>query len=400
MSITIVFTFFLLQVCTSEVYVGEFAKVCSRIYFEQYETNPQMPLQLIDNNVFVKTKIIRDNFPVYKAERRPLYFLYISKIKKFVFASQPDGYGLYKGLFLNGNQKIIKSRKWLESSDKSTLPFGNSIFKTIKNSYSAYFRPVCISQYHVSFCGFNEPIFFTLNYSQGNISWNNPEKDSFEPIRGLYKNSRPVYQHTNFAITGWYLYHTGDFWYIGPDYEKAFGKFRTPNYASRPELVTNWWREYMVKESGESLEFLLAGARMQCRGVRQNASCPHFKPCHNEGMLYFSSQNETVCACPLGWTGTKCSKKVKMCSARFTDDQKFNMEVGTIWTQRCPNENYSSFMCTTTGWQRMDGLTYDCQPPAAEKPTDHISKDNNNQPTAEIFNADEYLGEYRPICRE
>ena len=318
-----------------------------------------MPVQLIDNNIFVKTLLTLNNFPVYKAERRKLYFM-LNSNTQFVFSSSLSRDGEFSNLKLNGDALSITYKRWLNTANNSTFPFGRTIFVGIPRV-----RPRCVSQYTTSFCGHGQPIYFTANYTNGNISINNPAVDSFEPIPNLFLNYHPVYKHTNFAVSGWYLFRSYDAWYIGTNYNKSVGYLHSTDRFSRPELITERWSHW---NGTNWVPYPLTNIRFQCRG--RKTSCSQVDRCNKRGRCYLNSQNESVCACELGWTGPQCKEPVKQCPG-FHVGHSYPMEVGTMWTETC-NQGYPdhvSYMCQSNGWKHTSVEARDCEKPPTKKPT-------------------------------
>ena len=215
--------------------------VCSRIYFRGIENTGSKSgvlNHIVKNNIFVKSRWTQNNFPVYKAERQSLYFIYKAKKNKFVFSSSLYG-GEYDEPVLSGNKDIIHDKRWQISANNSTLPFGKNIFSGAQNV-----RPVCVTQHSLSFCGHSQSIYFSFKFNKDSISYNDPALDNFQFLPDLFINNRPVYKHTNFEVTKWYLFFDGVAWRIGPDYNTAEGPFKSDDSASRPELITKEWRQY------------------------------------------------------------------------------------------------------------------------------------------------------------
>ena len=343
MALICVLKAFLLHICISYVHGHDFSKVCKRIYFQTNEysnLNPSnVTKQLINNNIFVKFRWIQNNIPVYKAERLPLFFVYETRENKFVFSTSLYGRG-YNATFPSGNRHKIIRKRWLVSANNATLPLGKDIF--IGNQG---FRPICVSQYLMAFCGFSQPIYFTLLVRQNNITYNNPVVDSFEVIPDIFVNKRPVYKHTNFKVTNWYLFYDKFAWYIGTNYNIPRGSFKSIDSATRPELITNSWRHHGV--SGW-VTYPLSEVRFQCRGIK--TPCSQGRRCRNGGRCYLNTLNESVCACKLGWTGSHCRKQVKKCDA-IVDTQHFEMERGMIWSGDDPLRLPQ--LCSADGWQEI-----------------------------------------------
>ena len=363
-----------------------FSKVCSRIYFQRNEYSSgislRMPVQLTDNNIFVKTSVIHNNFPVYKAERRRIYFMYNSRTNQFVFSSSSTGYRVFSDLKLTGQRYTIMYKRWLRTANNSTLPFGTNIFSGTRK-----ITPQCVSLYTTSFCGSGQPIYFTANYTSGNVSHNNPVVDSFEPVPNLFLNYRPVYRHTNFAVSNWYLFFRNA-WYIGPNYNESLGYLHSTDKAIRPELITEKWLHW---NGTKWVPYPLTDIRFQCRG--QKTPCSQADRCTSRGKCYINNQNESVCACEFGWTGPKCKQSVKQCPATY-DGSSLPLEEGMIWTKTC-NQYYPShvsYMCLSNGWKHY-GRYADCVIPTTRPttPWNRWSPWTNirtRSPTVKPWNAD------------
>ena len=76
---------------------------------------------------------------------------------------------------------------------------------------------------------------------------------------------------------------------------------RVKDLALRPEYITNTWSvHYNGRRDIPSL-------RVLCRGVTSMSNTCPSKPCDSNATCTYTSGNETLCICPSGYTGVRCS---------------------------------------------------------------------------------------------
>ena len=158
---------------------------------------------------------------------------------------------------------------------------------------------------------------------------NDPTKDYFYRVKGLFRHLRPVYKH---SVQTWYLQYVDNYWVVTASYapnnydDKTY--MRVKDFAIRPEYISKTWS---VHYNGWRD---MPNLRVLCRGViSMSNTCPS-RPCDSKATCIYTSGNETLCLCPSGYTGPTCSVNEE-CSKPFP---KANTEVNFAYSGKRPGD--------------------------------------------------------------
>ena len=295
---------------------------CSRIFFQNINEET-MPYKIIEG-VFTKENNNHNNFPVYRRENDNLLFYYkISKEGKKYLAfglNLKDYFGVAAAVY-----SAVDPVSWLSSGslDRSDV-FGGLIYKWMffntrdKTNYyvtvsssSPMIKAVCVDE-DFRECH-SDRLYLNDNFTdgKGNVV-NDLTRDYFFRKQGVFRNLRPLYQHSRQT---WYLQYTADgFWVVTERYSPRNSNdkvlMKTKDFALRPEYISKTWSvhyngwRYMPK------------LRVLCRGVNSMSNTCLSKPCHSKATCIYTSGNETLCLCPSGYTGVTCSTN-KQCPTPY-----------------------------------------------------------------------------------
>ena len=276
--------------------------------------------------MFTKENNNHNNFPVYRRENDNLLFYYkISKegTKYLAFGlNLKDYFGVAAAVY-----SAVDPVSWLSSGslDRSDV-FGGLIYKWMffntrdKTNYyvtvsssSPMIKAVCVDE-DFRECN-SDRLYLNDNFTdgKGNIV-NDLTRDYFFRKQGVFRNLRPVYQHSRQT---WYLQYTADgFWVVTERYSPRNSNdnvlMKTKDFALRPEYISKTWSVRYVETGWRYMPKL----RVLCRGVNSMSNTCLSKPCHSKATCIYTSGNETLCLCPSGYTGVTCSTN-KQCPTPY-----------------------------------------------------------------------------------
>ena len=308
--------------CSMLIAFSSCRNLCSRIFFQNINEE-NMPYKIIEG-VFTKENNNHNNFPVYRQENdNLLFYYYISKEGKKYLAfglNLKDYFGVAAAVYSD-----VDPVSWLSSGsmDRSDV-FGGLIDKWMffntrdKTNYyvsvsssSPMIKAVCVDEDFIE-CN-SDKLYLNDNFTdgRGNVV-NDLTRDYFFRKQGVFRNLRPLYQHSNQT---WYLQYTADgFWVVTERYSPRNSNdkvlMKTKDFALRPEYISKTWSvhyngwRYMPK------------LRVLCRGVNSMSNTCLSKPCNSKATCIYTSGNETLCLCPSGYTGVTCSTN-KQCPTPY-----------------------------------------------------------------------------------
>ena len=273
-----------------------------------------MPYKIIEG-VFTKDNNNHNNFPVYRRENDNLLFYYkISKegTKYLAFGlNLKDYFGVAAAVY-----SAVDPVSWLSSGslDRSDVFVGliykwmffntrdkTNYYVTVSSS-SPMIKAVCVDE-DFRECN-SDRLYLNDNFTdgKGNVV-NDLTRDYFFRKQGVFRNLRPLYQHSRQT---WYLQYTADgFWVVTERYSPRNSNdnvlMKTKDFALRPEYISKTWS---VHYNGWRYKPKL---RVLCRGVNSMSNTCLSKPCNSKATCIYTSGNETLCLCPSGYTGVTCS---------------------------------------------------------------------------------------------
>ena len=282
-----------------------------------------MPYKIIEG-VFTKENNNHNNFPVYRRENdNLLFYYYISKEGKKYLAfglNLKDYFGVAAAVY-----SAVDPVSWLSSGslDRSDVFVGliykwmffntrdkTNYYVTVSSS-SPMIKAVCVDE-DFRECN-SDRLYLNDNFTdgRGNVV-NDLTRDYFFRKQGVFRNLRPLYQHSRQT---WYLQYTADgFWVVTERYSPSNSNdkvlMKTKDFALRPEYISKTWSvhyngwRYMPK------------LRVLCRGVNSMSNTCLSKPCDSKATCIYTSGNETLCLCPSGYTGVTCSTN-KQCPTPY-----------------------------------------------------------------------------------
>lgn len=272
-----------------------------------------MPYKMIEG-VYVKHIYDYNNFPVYRRERDNLIFYYSkTKYGYYVFGlSYKHSFGVAAKVFGFSNPTAWPASGSLNRNDvfeglvRYWLYYDKRGFRWRRvqsSSSSPMIKAVCVDE-DFRECN-SDRVYLNESFTDGRgNTLNDPAQHYFFRKPGMFRNLRPVYEHSK---QSWYLQYVDGYWVVTAAYlprnskDQAYMRVKDP--ALRPEFISKTW----------SIKFIYSGwrdrakLRVLCRGVTaMSNSCPS-KPCHGNATCVYTSRNDTLCLCPPGYTGVKCS---------------------------------------------------------------------------------------------
>ena len=289
-------------------------KLCSRIFFQNINEET-MPYKMIEG-VYIRQKINHNGLPVYQRENDDLlFYYYISKNggKYLVF-----GFNLQVEHFFGVAAAVYSAAdpvSWLTSGslDRSDVFEGlinkwlffnvrdEKYYYVAVDSLSPMIKAVCVDE-DFRQCN-SDRLYFNVKFNDGKENvLNHPSRDYFSRKQGVFRNLRPVYEHSS---QKWYLQYIDGYWIVTGAYLPGSSNDRTiikiKDFALRPEYISKTWS---VHYSGWRD---MPKLRILCRGVNSKShTCP-LKPCVSNSTCVYTSDNETLCLCPSGYWGVTCS---------------------------------------------------------------------------------------------
>lgn len=285
---------------------------CPRIFFQNIDEKT-MPYKMIEG-VYVKHIYDYNNFPVYRRERDNLIFYYSKKkYGYYVFGlSYKHSFGVAAKVFGFSNPTAWPASGSLNRNDvfeglvRYWLYYDKRGFRWRRvqsSSSSPMIKAVCVDE-DFRECN-SDRVYLNESFTDGRgNTLNEPAQHYFFRKPGMFRNLRPVYEHSK---QSWYLQYVDGYWVVTAAYlprnskDQAYMRVKDP--ALRPEFISKTW----------SIKFIYSGwrdrakLRVLCRGVTaMSYSCPS-KPCHGNATCVYTSRNDTLCLCPPGYTGVKCS---------------------------------------------------------------------------------------------
>lgn len=313
------------------------ATLCPRIFFQNINEET-MPYKIIEG-VYIKESYYHNNFPVYRLENDTLLFHH-------TVSSKGDSYLIF-GLDLDDYFGVAATvykdpASWLRSAivDRDDI-FGGIVsqwqyYNTrdqtnyyVKTTYSSpVIKAVCVDE-DFRECN-SDRVYLNESFDDGRgNNLNDPTKDYFYRVKGLFRHLRPVYKH---SVQTWYLQYVDNYWVVTASYapnnydDKTY--MRVKDFAIRPEYISKTWS---VHYNGWRD---MPNLRVLCRGViSMSNTCPS-RPCDSKATCIYTSGNETLCLCPSGYTGPTCSVNEE-CSKPFP---KANTEVNFDYSGKRPGD--------------------------------------------------------------
>ena len=285
-----------------------------------------MPYKVIEG-VYTKENYSQNNFPVYRRENGDLLFYYSNTSmevqKRLIFGlNLSDYFGVAADVY-----SAVDPVSWLTSGslDRSDV-FGGLIsfwqfwnMRDKRNGYvtvsssSPMIKAVCVDE-DFRECN-SDRLYLNDNFTdgKGNVV-NDLTRDYFFRKQGVFRNLRPLYQHSRQT---WYLQYTADgFWVVTERYSPSNSNdkvlMKTKDFALRPEYISKTWSVRYVKTGWRYMPKL----RVLCRGVNSMSNTCLSKPCNSKATCIYTSGNETLCLCPSGYTGVTCSTN-KQCPTPY-----------------------------------------------------------------------------------
>lgn len=285
---------------------------CPRIFFQNINETT-MPYKHIEG-VYVKQNYDYNNFPVYKQENGNLLLYYtVNKhdVHMLVFGAALDLATGMLGVVSSANQPTA----WPDSDslDRQDV-FGGFIqywmyysARAVKylvvptSSDAPMIKAVCV-QKDFRECNLGR-VYLNMSFHDrmGSVQ-NNATQDYFWRKAGDFRNLRPVYRHSRYP---WFLQYVGSYWVVTGRYDDAY--MRVKDAALRPEYITKTWSVY--NNGWRDIPKL----RVLCRGVTSMSNACPSQPCHSKATCVYTSGNETLCLCPSGYTGVRCSVNLNSC---------------------------------------------------------------------------------------
>ena len=326
---------------------------CPRIFFQNIDEKT-MPYKMIEG-VYAKQNYDHNNFPVYRRERDNLTFYFSNKeygyygLNRYVFGvSLNHSFGVAAEVFgfsnptawpasgsLNRND-VFKGlvRDWLYYDKRRDR------WRRVQSSSSSpMIKAVCVDE-DFRECN-SDRVYLNESFTdaRGN-TLNDPARDYFYRKPGMFRNLRPVYEHSK---QSWYLQYVDGYWVVTAAYvprnseDRAYMRVKDP--ALRPEFISKTWSIHFINIGWRDR----AKLRVLCRGVTaMSNSCPS-KPCHGNATCVYTSRNDTLCLCPPGYTGVKCSVN-KQCP---TPTPIVGKELNVVYHGKRPGDLGVSF-CSTS----------------------------------------------------
>ena len=323
--------------------------LCSRIFLQNINEET-MPYKMIEG-VYVKEDKTHNNFPLYKRENDNLVlYLYTGKNAKnyLVFGlGVLDHFGIAATLY-----SYVDPTFWLSSGilDREDVFQGlisqwmylntrEQIYDYVSSSsFSTKIKAVCVDE---DFRECNSDRVYlnkTFNDGKGNVLTNSSQ-DYFRRRQGVFRNLRPVYEHSRSLM---YLQYVDDYWVVTSQYWPSgynVGTYmRVKDLALRPEYITKTWS---VHYNGVWSD--MADVRVLCRGVTSMKNTCASRPCYSNANCVYTSGNETLCLCPPGYTGVTCATNTQ-CP---TPSPLANTELNFAYPGRRPGYLGMSF-CSST----------------------------------------------------
>ena len=227
-------------------------KLCPRIFFQNVDENT-MPYKIIEG-VYIEEDNYHNNFPVFRRENGSLLFYYTVDNKgkhKLVFGvNLKDYFGV--AALLHGDPSSLLSSGILNMNDVfgrivSHWEFYNprdQITYHLSTSSSSKIKAICVDK-DFRECN-SDRVYLSKNLKdKGGITLNDPVKDYFYRIGGVFRNLRPVYKH---SAQKWYLQYVDSYWVVTglnrPRNSEDQAYLRVKDFALRPEYISKLWSIY------------------------------------------------------------------------------------------------------------------------------------------------------------
>ncbi len=273
-----------------------------------------MPYKIIEG-VYIKEKNNHNKFPVYRRENGNLLFYHtVSKGHNFLaFGLNLNDY-LVVAAILYRDPTFWLSSGFLDRNDVfggiiNRWQYYNRREKTnyyVSTTYSSpMIKAVCVDE-DFRECN-SDRVYLNQKFHDGKGSTlNDPTTDYFYRTEGLFRNLRPVYKHNTQT---WYLQYVDSYWVVTGKYKPSNYKdnvyMRVKDFALRPEYINKTWTVYYQGWNDQP------NLKVMCRGVASmSQTCPS-NPCGSKATCVYTSGKETLCLCPSGYTGLKCSRRSK-----------------------------------------------------------------------------------------
>ena len=256
-----------------------------------------MPYKIIEG-VYNKESYYHNNFPVYRLENDTLLFYHT--------VSEGNDYLVF-GLNLNDYFGVAATvyrdpASWLSSA----ILDRNDIFGGIVNQWQYYntrektnyyvsttysspkIKAVCVDE-DFRECN-SDRVYLNERFTDGRgNTLNDPNKDYFYRVEGLFRHLRPVYKH---SVQNWYLQYVDNYWVVTASYAPSNYEdstyMRVKDFAIRPEYVSKTWSVYYNGWRD------MPNLRVMCRGVTSMSNTCPSRPCHSKARCIYTSGNETL----------------------------------------------------------------------------------------------------------
>ncbi|XP_078380026.1 uncharacterized protein LOC144662974 [Oculina patagonica] len=337
--------------------------LCPRIFFQNINEET-MPYKMIEG-VYIKQNDSYNNFPVYHREGDRNFGLYFQTYRKGDINYLEFGnnfgddsflkYGVVARLYPSAVSDplfwlrwgTVKKRdmfyglvqQWEYYITEDQYQSSVHIFNVPITASSPMIKAVCVDE-DFRECN-SDRVYLNELFSddRNGTILNDPTKDYFYRVEGLFRNFRPVYKHSNVS---WYLQYVDTYWVISESYRPSNSEenviLRVKDLALRPEYITKTWSQWSAGWRD------MPNLRVFCRGVTSMSnSCPS-NPCHNNATCVYTSGNETLCLCTSGFTGTRCSVN-KQCP---TPHPEASTEIGLKYLEKRPGNLAVSFCGDTS----------------------------------------------------
>ena len=272
-----------------------------------------MPYKMIEG-VYIKENNTHNNFPVYRRENDNLlvYYAASSNGQKFlVLGLSLENYFGVAGIVYSATDPQL----WLRSGSLDRNDVFRGLIRTWQyydmrdkrnyyvsfSSSSPMIKAVCVGE-DFRECN-SDRLYLNENFTDGRGGvLNDPTQDYFTRKQGVFRNLRPVYQH---STQQWYLQYVDGYWVVTGSYTPSSSNdktyMRVKDLALRPEYISKTWSVHY--KGWRDMPTL----RVLCRGVTSMSNTCASKPCASKATCVYTSGNETLCLCPSGYTGLKCA---------------------------------------------------------------------------------------------
>jgi len=259
--------------------------LCPRIFFQNIDENT-MPYKVIEG-VYIEEDDYHNNFPVFRLENGSLLFYHTvdNEGKHYlVFGVNLKNYfGVAARLYRDPSSLLSSETLFMNDiffGIVSHWEFYNPRDQTtydLSTSSSSKIKAVCVDN-DFRECN-SDRVYLSKNLKdKGGIILNDPAKDFFYRIHGMFRNLRPGYKH---SANTWYLQYVDGHWVVTgsnrPRNSEDQAYLRVKDFALRPEYISKNWSIYYNGWAWIDMPDL----RVLCRGNKANciSQCSVNKQC-------------------------------------------------------------------------------------------------------------------------